>query len=46
MYHAYAVNRAGHPHLRHDAARSFITFLMSRPIQQAIAAFKHASESR
>jgi ABC-type tungstate transport system permease subunit len=26
--------------VRHDAARSFINFLVSRPIQQAIASFK------
>lgn len=39
-YHVYAVNPARHPRVRHDAARSFIDFLVSRPIQQAIASFK------
>jgi tungstate transport system substrate-binding protein len=40
VYHVYAVNPAKHPRVRHDAARSFINFLVSRPIQQAIASFK------
>ena len=40
VYHVYAVNPARHPHVRHEAARSFISFLVSRPIQRAIAAFK------
>jgi tungstate transport system substrate-binding protein len=40
QYHVYAVNPARHPRVRYDAARSFINFLVSRPIQQAIAAFK------
>ena len=40
VYHVYAVNPARHPRVRHDAARSFINFLISRPTQQAIAAFK------
>jgi tungstate transport system substrate-binding protein len=40
VYHVYAVNPAKHPRVRHDAARSFINFLVSRPIQRAIAAFK------
>jgi tungstate transport system substrate-binding protein len=40
VYHVYAVNPAKHPRARHDAARSFINFLVSLPIQQAIASFK------
>jgi tungstate transport system substrate-binding protein len=40
VYHVYAVNPAKHPRVKHDAARSFINFLVSRPIQHAIAAFK------
>jgi tungstate transport system substrate-binding protein len=40
VYHVYAVNPARHPRVKHDAARSFINFLVSRPIQRAIAAFK------
>jgi tungstate transport system substrate-binding protein len=40
VYHVYAVNPAKHPRVKHDAARSFINFLVSRPIQRAIAAFK------
>jgi tungstate transport system substrate-binding protein len=41
VYHVYAVNPAKHPRVKHDAARSFINFLVSSPIQRAIAAFKH-----
>jgi tungstate transport system substrate-binding protein len=40
VYHVYAVNPAKNPRVKHDAARSFINFLVSRPIQQTIAAFK------
>jgi tungstate transport system substrate-binding protein len=40
VYHVYAVNPAKHSHVKHDAARSFIDFLVSRPVQEAIAAFK------
>ncbi len=40
VYHVYAVNPAKHPRVKHDAARSFINFLVSSPIQRAIAAFK------
>jgi tungstate transport system substrate-binding protein len=40
VYHVYAVNPARHQGVKHDAARAFIDFLVSRPIQQAIAAFK------
>ena len=40
VYHVYAVNPAKHPRVRHEAARAFINFLVSRPIQQAIAAFR------
>jgi tungstate transport system substrate-binding protein len=39
-YHVYAVNPAKNPRIQRDAARSFISFLVSRPIQQAIADFK------
>ena len=41
-YHAYAVNPAKNPRIQRDAARAFIDFLVSRPIQQAIADFKRA----
>jgi tungstate transport system substrate-binding protein len=40
VYHVYAVNPAKHPRVQHHAARSFISFLISRPIQRAIGAFK------
>jgi len=40
IYHVYAVNPAKHPNARHSDARAFIDFLVSVPIQQAIAAFK------
>jgi tungstate transport system substrate-binding protein len=40
VYHAYAVNPARHPRARRTEARRFIDFLVSPPIQQAIAAFK------
>jgi tungstate transport system substrate-binding protein len=42
VYHVYAVSPARHPGVKYDAARAFIDFLVSRPIQQAIAAFKRA----
>ena len=42
LYHVYAVNPAKHPRIQRDAARAFIDFLVSRPIQQAIADFKRA----
>jgi tungstate transport system substrate-binding protein len=41
-YHAYAVNPAKNSRIQRDAARAFIDFLVSRPIQQAIADFKRA----
>jgi tungstate transport system substrate-binding protein len=40
VYHVYAVNPAKNARVQHGSARSFIDFLVSRPIQQAIAAFK------
>lgn len=40
VYHVYAVNPARHPKARRTEARAFIDFLVSAPIQQAIAAFK------
>lgn len=40
VYHVYAVNPAKHPRVKHGGARSFIDFLVSRPVQEAIAAFK------
>jgi len=40
VYHAYAVNPARHPRARRAEARRFIDFLVSPPIQQAIADFK------
>ncbi len=39
-YHVYVVNPARHPGVKSAAARAFIDFLVSRPIQQAIAGFK------
>ena len=40
IYHAYAVNPARHPRARRTEARRFIDFLVSPPIQRAIAEFK------
>lgn len=40
VYHVYAVNPARHPRVRHEAARSFVDFLVSRSIQEVIADFK------
>jgi tungstate transport system substrate-binding protein len=40
IYHVYAVNPRKHPKARGMAARAFIDFLVSAPIQQAIGAFK------
>jgi tungstate transport system substrate-binding protein len=40
VYHVYAVNAARHPRVKRAEARAFIEFLVSAPIQQAIAAFK------
>jgi tungstate transport system substrate-binding protein len=40
IYHVYAVNPARHPKAKHAEARKFIDFLISAPVQQAIAAFK------
>jgi tungstate transport system substrate-binding protein len=40
VYHVYAVSRAKHPKVRDTEARAFIDFLVSRPVQQAIGAFK------
>jgi tungstate transport system substrate-binding protein len=40
VYHVYAVNPARHPGVKHAEARAFINFLVSAPIQRAIAAFK------
>ena len=42
LYHVYAVNPAKNPRSQRDAARTFIDFLVSPPIQQAIADFKRA----
>jgi len=42
LYHVYAVNPARNPRIQRDAARTFIDFLVSPPIQQAIADFKRA----
>ena len=39
VYHVYAVNPARHPRARRTEARRFIEFLVSPPIQQAIADF-------
>ena len=40
VYHVYAVNPARHRGVKHVEARTFIDFLVSDPIQRAIAAFK------
>ena len=40
VYHAYAVNPAKHPRAQAASARRFIAFLVSPPVQEAIAAFK------
>ena len=40
VYHVYAVNPARHPRAKRAEARTFIDFLVSAPIQRAIAAFK------
>jgi tungstate transport system substrate-binding protein len=40
LYHVYAVNPSRHRGVQHDAARAFIAFLVSGPVQRAIAAFK------
>ena len=42
LYHVYAVNPAKNPRIQRDAAQTFIDFLVSPPIQQAIADFKRA----
>ena len=39
-YHVYAVNPGRHPRIRIAEARAFIDFLVSAPVQRAIAAFK------
>ncbi len=39
VYHVYAVNPSRHPGVKHAEARAFIAFLVSGPIQRAIAAF-------
>ena len=40
VYHVYAVNPAKHPRARRAEANALIDFLVSAPIQRAIAAFK------
>jgi tungstate transport system substrate-binding protein len=40
VYHVHAVNRDRHPGVRHAEARRFIEFLVSEPIQRAIAEFR------
>ena len=40
VYHVYAVNDTKHPKANRGAARAFIDFLVSAPIQRAIADFK------
>jgi tungstate transport system substrate-binding protein len=40
VYHVYAVNAAKYPRVKRAEARAFIDFLVSAPIQRAIAAFK------
>jgi tungstate transport system substrate-binding protein len=42
VYHVYAVNPARHRGVKHREARLFIDFLVSAPVQRAIAAFKRA----
>jgi len=40
VYHVHAVNPARHPAVQYAGARAFIDFLVSAPVQRAIAAFK------
>lgn len=40
IYHVHAVNPARHPAVQYAGARAFIDFLVSAPIQRAIAAFE------
>ena len=40
IYHVYAVNPAKHPKVKRREAGAFIEFLVSVPVQRAIAAFK------
>jgi tungstate transport system substrate-binding protein len=40
VYHAYVVNRAKHPKVHATAARAFVEFLVSAPVQRAIANFR------
>ena len=40
VYHVYAVNPARHPRAKRAEAKALIDFLVSAPIQRAIAAFK------
>jgi tungstate transport system substrate-binding protein len=40
VYHVYAVSPARHPRIRYSEARAFIDYLVSPPIQRAIASFK------
>ena len=39
-YHVYVVNPARHPRVRHAEARRFVAFLVSAPVQEAIAGFR------
>ena len=39
-YHAYVVNPARHPGVRHAEARRFVDFLVSAPVQETIAEFR------
>jgi tungstate transport system substrate-binding protein len=40
VYRVYAVNPVKHPKAKRAEAQAFIDFLVSAPVQQAIAAFK------
>jgi tungstate transport system substrate-binding protein len=40
VYHVYAVNPTKHPRVKRAEAKALIDFLVSAPIQRAIAAFK------
>jgi tungstate transport system substrate-binding protein len=40
VYRVYAVNPVKHPKAKRSEAQAFIDFLVSAPVQQAIAAFK------
>lgn len=40
VYHAYAVDPERHPDVEYEAARAFLDFLVSAPVQQTIGEFR------